>query len=163
MKLASKPFLLPQQLFFPPNVLGKIDFYRLCFHTFTNPFSRNSSLFTSIQIPRGCGGLLPTQRRRMTARESQATRFQLLAAPLTSLCALLPTPILCFQQVAASSCKTPGGGTCSHPRVPLPRTLCALRVILASFFSTARPTLFQSSTVGCRLPFHNAKIRPVPL
>ena len=28
----------------------------LCFHNDTNPFSRNSVLFTSMQIPRGCGG-----------------------------------------------------------------------------------------------------------
>src|SRR5216684_4084419 len=31
----------------------------LCFHTLTNPFSRNSFRFTSIQIPRGGGTLLP--------------------------------------------------------------------------------------------------------
>jgi hypothetical protein len=27
----------------------------LCFHTLTNPFSRNPFLFTSMQNPRGCG------------------------------------------------------------------------------------------------------------
>ncbi len=31
----------------------------LCFHTLTNPFSRNSFLFTSMQNPRGCAYPLP--------------------------------------------------------------------------------------------------------
>jgi hypothetical protein len=35
--------------------LWQIQFlFALCFHNLTNPFSRNSRVFTSIQIPRGC-------------------------------------------------------------------------------------------------------------
>ena len=33
-----------------------VDLLALCFHILTNPFSRNLFRFTSIQIPRGCGG-----------------------------------------------------------------------------------------------------------
>jgi hypothetical protein len=46
----------PPTTHYPPNhyPLSLI----LCFHALTNPFSRNSFLFTSMQNPRGCGGQL---------------------------------------------------------------------------------------------------------
>jgi hypothetical protein len=44
----------------PPSTFSSL----LCFHTLTNPFSRNSFIFTSIQIPRGCGVFRPEAESR---------------------------------------------------------------------------------------------------
>src|SRR5882762_11727684 len=63
--MASALFLLPRG-WVPPTCAGCLpdpvgvaprqsDLSALCFHTLTNPFSRNSFLFTSMQIPWGCG------------------------------------------------------------------------------------------------------------
>src|SRR5712664_3069769 len=38
---------------------------RLCFHTLTNPFSRNSFPFTSIQNPRGCYSTVDSHSGRL--------------------------------------------------------------------------------------------------
>jgi hypothetical protein len=40
------------------------NLFALCFHNLTNPFSRNSFIFTSIQIPRGVWGATASERSR---------------------------------------------------------------------------------------------------
>src|SRR5216683_7616659 len=45
----------------------------------------------------------------------QIPRSQKLTASLSSLCPLFRTPFLCFQQLAASFCKTPGVGGSLRP------------------------------------------------
>ena len=89
----------------------------LCFHILTNPFSRNSFTFTSIQTPGGVGGFsvlyLATRLPRSSRGHSPLAISPLLSSTcrlLRSLCPLFRTPVLCFQSLAASFCKTPGVG-----------------------------------------------------
>src|SRR6266446_1751120 len=55
--------------------------------------------------------------RRLSVSVSrwQIPRSQKLTASLSSLCPLFRTPFLCFQQLAASFCKTPGVGGSLRP------------------------------------------------
>src|SRR6266478_8214643 len=53
---------------------------------------------------------------------------QKLAASLASLCPLFRTPFLCFQELAASFCKTPGVGVrCDLSRPPVTSPLATFR------------------------------------
>src|SRR5260370_8063918 len=79
-------------------------FFALCFHTVTNPFSRNPFRFTSIQNPGG-GGIFCAHL---------ATRhFPFVFISLPPLWPLQKSQPLCNQANPASFCKTPGA------RVPL--------------------------------------------
>jgi hypothetical protein len=89
----------------------------LCFHILTNPFSRNSFTFTSIQTPGGVGRFSPlylaTRLPRSSRGHSPLATSPLLSSTcrlLRSLCPLFRTPVLCFQSLAASFCKIPGWG-----------------------------------------------------
>jgi hypothetical protein len=86
-----------------------IDKDLLYLQELTNPFFRNSPVFTFIQNPGGVEVFL-SGWSRVTGHESQVTSFHLLAASLASLCALSCTRFLYFQQLAASFRKTPGWG-----------------------------------------------------
>ena len=81
----------------------------LCFHALTNPSSRKPFIFTSIQIPRGCGGT-SLQSPSQLVPLWQIHCFQVFAASFSSLCALFCPPSLGFQSFAASFPKTPGWG-----------------------------------------------------
>src|SRR5216683_8324136 len=68
--------------------------------------------------------------RRLSVSVSrwQIPRSQKLTASLSSLCPLFRTPFLCFQQLAASFCKTPGvGGRCDLSRPPVTSPLATFR------------------------------------
>ncbi len=103
-----------------------IDLQVLYFHPSTNPFSCNPFPFTSIQNPGGWRRPAPssTPRRRLprpgrgacpldrraSALKNRLTPFLTYpCALLKSLCSLFQPRVLCFQSLADSFCKTPGG------------------------------------------------------
>src|SRR5882762_1194678 len=77
------------------------------------PFPATPFLSHPYKTPGGVGVFLPGCSR-ITGHESQVTSFHLLAASLSSLCALFCSRSLFFQELAASFAKTPGwgGGYC---------------------------------------------------
>src|ERR1700738_4227021 len=89
----------------------------LCFHILTNPFSRNSFTFTSIQNPGGVGGFsalyLATRHSFTPIFAGPLATSPLLSStcpPFRSLFPPFRPPVLCFQSFADSFCKTPGVG-----------------------------------------------------
>jgi len=94
----------------------------LCFHILTNPFSRNSLVFTTIRIAQGCGVFLFLDVHESQVTQPQVTHFHGIAASFASLGPLFRNLSLYFQQLAASFCKTPGvGGTLGRTaRLPIP-------------------------------------------
>ena len=81
----------------------------LCFHTLTNPPSRKPFIFTSIQIPRGCGGisvwLFTSHRSRVT---SHVLSFGCRLFVASSRSFLHSFPL--FSRACGLFCKTPGVG-----------------------------------------------------
>jgi hypothetical protein len=96
----------------------------LCFHNLTNPFSRKSLVFTSIQIPRGVWRVLfpgcalclgaPACPDPVGVANSifSAACSLLLALSLEgfSLGPLFRRRVVCFQRLTTSFGKMPGGG-----------------------------------------------------
>ena len=138
-----RPFLLPQSECFPRT----IDFYRLCFHILTNPFSRNPFRFTSIQNP---GGWADSLRLYLATRHSPLATSPLFSSTcrlLRSLCPLLYTPVLCFQSFPASFCKMRGWGY----RIPNAFTGHPGWGVLRVNQQALRRGALKLSTVDCRL------------
>ncbi len=100
-----------QQVFFASSAFLP----RLCFQALTNPVSRKPFLFTSMQKPRGVPSAFLFWFRLQRLPVLCVPLF--LLAPVFSatcrlffsLCALFAHPRLCFQRLAASFAKTPGG------------------------------------------------------
>src|ERR1700730_4951878 len=89
----------------------RIDFYFHDFHTLTNPFSRNSFVYTSIQTPGGVtGGSYPDWFCTGGAARAPSHFFSAICSLLESLASLLEPPVLCFQSFAVSFSKIPGIG-----------------------------------------------------
>ena len=89
-----------------------IDLQVLYFHTLTNPFSRNPFPFSSIQNPPGVGGVRLHQLCVLCASALKNCLTPFLTyccALLKSLYSLFQPRVLCFQSLADSFCKTPGG------------------------------------------------------
>jgi hypothetical protein len=97
---------------------------RLCvivWHRFLIPLFSGSykSLFPqplSFHIYTNLRGVCGVFLSRVTGHRSQVTSFHLLTASLWFLCALFRTRSLCFQELAASFPKIPGGGIRRSPR-----------------------------------------------
>src|SRR6266404_8223694 len=83
--------------------------------------------------PRECTystSILIQDVRRLSVSVSlwQIPRSQKLTPSLSSLCPLFRTPFLCFQELAASFCRTPGvRGRCDLSRPPVTSPLATLR------------------------------------
>ena len=132
-------------LFLPP----------LCFHTLTNCFSRNPFIFTSIQIPRGCGGQEPKAPHGFLCASVplwQIHLFQELAASLSSLCALFCTRLLCFQSFAASFPNPPGVGVSQHFCAEL-RFRLHMRHVAPQSPAPSLDCAYFPSPRGCTSPF----------
>jgi hypothetical protein len=103
--------------------------------------------------------------------------FSIACSLFGALASLFQSPVLCFQQLPASFCKTPGvggilplalrtsaPGACPDPVGAPLRYSYIFGVFRYGFglsinqFTSHGADLFQLSTVDCRLPFHNAKI-----
>src|SRR5437868_15360123 len=84
----------PERPFCP---LPTIDFYPDCFHQLTNPSSRNSFLFSSIQNPRGVG-VFPLNFSSETSKTFRLSRHSRRSLVFSSVCGLFgPVPKLkCF-------------------------------------------------------------------
>ena len=91
----------------------------LCFHTLTNPFSRNPFFFTCMQNPRGwCRGQNLRRPQPFSVHSVlpwQIHSFQAFAASFAAFCALSSTLALSFHQLAASFPETPGWGWVDPP------------------------------------------------
>ncbi len=70
------------------------------------PFSARCAYFPS---PQGCT-VIPSPLPRCLCVSTANRVFSAVCSLLSSLCALFCTRFLCFQQLAASFCKTPGVG-----------------------------------------------------
>jgi hypothetical protein len=122
-----------------------IDFLLLCFQNLTNPFSRNSRVFTSIQNPR-CGGQFGSlvHESQVTSRGSRIHKSRLFIClpPLfLFFYALSRILCLCFQSLARSFAKYRGW----YPGKLIPR--CLRRSSLALF---RQPT--SDRTLFCAIP-----------
>jgi hypothetical protein len=90
----------PEQRYHPT-----IDFHVFCFQTFTNPFFRNSPVFTSIQNPRGWRALpfvfpqITVPRHK--SRTSNPRPFINLRALLSLFCPLATSPSFVFNSLHA--------------------------------------------------------------
>jgi hypothetical protein len=150
-----------------------VDLLVLCFHNLTNPFSRNSRVFTSIQNPQVFGSFpvaLSTSRRsRITS-----CAFSSACALFFSLAALFQGLDLCFQSFAHSCAK--GGGylwnshfwwssddrpSISHRNQDRTDTLGPLPLGIAAFRQPPRPwrgfvrrscPLYPRSSLSMRFP-----------
>jgi hypothetical protein len=97
----------------PAAFSSTIDLLLLCFQNPTNPASRNSRVFTSIQNPRGgrCfASVVQDSQATITGYESQVTSFHLLADSFSLFAPVFRNRPLCFQSFARSFAKSPGWG-----------------------------------------------------
>jgi len=116
----------------------------LCFHALTNPSSRKPFIFTSIQIPGGCGGTsLQSPSQLVLCGKSIVFRYLPPLFPLFALFSALPPFV--FNRLRPLFLKHPGGGYLD-PRTGRLFDAQNVRQPSATWTWAAHPTIITASS-----------------